>query len=238
MDVFAISDLHLAYGIDKPMDVFGEKWRNYMVRLKEAWQTTVSEDDYVIIPGDISWATYLDQAVEDFRFINSMPGRKIISKGNHDYWWTTMNKLEKFLLEHEFSTISFMHNNSVRVGETVVCGTRGWKCPGDDGFNGEDKKIFERELSRLELSLKSALTSLGNEIIITAMHYPPFNQGGGLSEFVEIMRKYGVKKCLYGHLHGNGFKNAVTGVINGIEFHLVSSDYLGFRPLKLEFQKN
>lgn len=233
MSLYAISDLHLAYGINKPMDVFGDRWSNYMERLKEEWQGTVLEDDYVIIPGDISWATYLEQAVDDFKFIDSLPGKKIISKGNHDYWWTTMSKLEKFLKEYEFTTISFMHNNSIKVNGTVICGTRGWKCPGDEEFGSEDRKIFERECQRLELSLKTALTYTGNENIITAMHYPPFNQKGELTRFVEIMGKYGVSKCLYGHLHGHGFKNAVTGLVNGIEFHLVSADYLAFKPLKL-----
>lgn len=233
MAVFAISDLHLAYSIDKPMDIFGPRWSNYMVRIKDNWENTVNSKDHVIVPGDISWATYLDQAIDDFKFIEALPGRKIISKGNHDYWWTTMNKLEKFLLEHGFETISFMHNNSINVDEFTVCGTRGWKCPGDEDFCPEDKKIYERELQRLELSLKSAKASRETGHIIAAMHYPPFNPGGEPSDFVEIMGKYDVKRCLYGHLHGNSFKGAVTGEVAGIEFNLVSADYLNFMPYKL-----
>ncbi|HHV30281.1 metallophosphoesterase [Acetivibrio mesophilus] len=233
MAVFAISDLHLAYGIDKPMDIFGDRWSNYMQRIKDNWERTVGVDDYVIVPGDISWATYLEQAVEDFKFIEALPGRKIISKGNHDYWWTTMSKLQKFLLEHDFKTISFMHNNSLRVDEFVICGTRGWKCPGDDEFGAEDRKIYDRELNRLDLSLKSALDLSEGGSIIVAMHYPPFNPTGDPSDFVEIMRKYNVKMCIYGHLHGNSFKGAVTGLVEDIEFKLVSADYLNFEPLRL-----
>ncbi len=126
MAVYAISDLHLALSVDKPMDVFGARWSNYMERLRENWTATVGENDHVLIPGDISWATYLDQAYEDFRFINELPGKKIISKGNHDYWWTTKSKLDKFLDENGFHSIRFLHNNSYIVENLAVCGTRGW----------------------------------------------------------------------------------------------------------------
>ncbi|HOQ37243.1 MAG TPA: metallophosphoesterase [Acetivibrio sp.] len=233
MAIFAISDLHLAYGIDKPMDVFGDRWTNYMQRLKDNWEATVGSDDCVIVPGDISWATYIEQAVDDFMFIEALPGKKIISKGNHDYWWTTMSKLSKFLAEHDLKTISFMHNNSLIVEDYIICGCRGWKCPGDDDFTQEDKKIYERELLRLELSLKSIPALKEPSKIIVAMHYPPFNPEGKPSEFVEIMRKYGVVKCLYGHLHGNSYKGAVIGEFQGIEFNLVSADYLSFVPLRV-----
>ncbi len=233
MSIFAISDLHLAISIDKPMDIFGERWYNYMERLEQNWLETVGENDYVIIPGDISWATYLEQAYEDFRFIEKMPGRKIISKGNHDYWWTTVSKLNKFLCVNEFKSISFMHNNSFEIEEVTLCGTRGWKCPGDDGFDEEDRKIFDRELQRLELSLKSTTQNLKDRCIIVAMHYPPFNSKKEPSQFVEIMGKYNVKKCIYGHLHGAGFKSSVVGDVNGIKFELVSADYLNFKPLIL-----
>ncbi|HOQ00279.1 MAG TPA: metallophosphoesterase [Acetivibrio clariflavus] len=233
MSIFAISDLHLALSIDKPMDIFGERWYNYMDRLRQNWIKVVKDEDYIIIPGDISWATYLEQAYEDFNFIESLPGKKIISKGNHDYWWTTLSKLNKFLDANNFKTISFMHNNSYYIEGNTICGTRGWKCPGDDEFNKEDEKIYERELHRLELSLKSFSSGTTTENVIVAMHYPPFNAKKEPSEFVEIMRKYNVRKCLYGHLHGAGFKSAVTGEFDGIEFNLVSADFLNFEPLKL-----
>jgi predicted phosphohydrolase len=216
------------------MDVFGEKWSNYMERLKDNWEQTVDREDFVVIPGDISWATYLEQAVEDFKFIEALPGKKSISKGNHDYWWTTMSKLEKFLSQYNFQSIGFMHNNSFKLGNLSVCGTRGWKCPGDDDFSQEDKKIYDRELQRLELSLKSTVSSSDGSTIMVAMHYPPFSPKGETSEFVEIMRKYDVKKCIYGHLHGGSTKNAVVGYKSGIEFNLVSSDFLSFMPLMLE----
>lgn len=232
MAIYAISDLHLALSIDKPMDVFGSRWNNYMQRLETCWQQNVSHEDHVIIPGDISWATYLDQAFDDFKFIESLPGIKIISKGNHDYWWTTHNKLEHFVLGNGFSTIKFMHNNSFKFENVIVCGTRGWICPGNDDFGAEDRKIFNRELQRLELSLKSAVKEEECSIIV-AMHYPPFNAKRQPAEFVDIMCKYNVCKCVYGHLHGDSFKNAVEGMIQGIDFKLVSADYLGFKPLRL-----
>lgn len=233
MSLYAISDLHLALSVDKPMDIFGDRWKNYMEKIKTLWEQTVSCDDYVVLPGDISWATYLEQAYNDFSFIDNLPGRKIISKGNHDYWWTTMNKLQKFLNDNGFTTINFMHNNSFMLNGAVLCGTRGWKCPGDTDFSCEDQKIFNRELQRLELSLKSVQNE-NNENIIVALHYPPFDPKGQPSEFVEIMRKYNVKICLYGHLHGESFRNAVCGQIMGIDFKLISADYLNFRPIKID----
>ncbi|MCX7748685.1 MAG: metallophosphoesterase [Clostridia bacterium] len=233
MKIYAISDLHLAIGINKPMDIFGEKWSNYMERIKKHWEETVEDEDVVIIPGDISWATYLEQAVKDFAFIEALPGKKIISKGNHDYWWTTMNKLDQFLFGNNFPTIRFLHNNSFQLGKNVLCGARGWKSPGDDDFDGEDRKIYQRELQRLELSLKSAVEITKEREIIVALHYPPFNSKKEPSGFVEIMRKYPVRLCIYGHLHGEGFKNAVTGEYEGIEFIFVSADYLKFKPQKL-----
>lgn len=233
MAVYAISDLHLSYGVDKPMDIFGERWNNYMERLKENWEKIVEEDDYILIPGDISWATYLEQAVKDFEFIDNLPGRKIISKGNHDYWWTTMSKLNEFLDKNNFKTIEFIHNNSYNIQDFIVCGARGWKCPGDDGFSQKDKKIYERELNRLELSLSKAGYGTNGGEIIVMIHYPPFNSSKEPSEFVEIMREYSVKKCFYGHLHGGSFSGAVEGKVEGIEFKLVSSDYLNFVPFNI-----
>lgn len=232
MAIYAISDLHLSIGINKPMDIFGSRWTNYMDRLKTEWESTVGQDDHVIIPGDISWATYLDQAVADFRFINELPGFKYISKGNHDYWWTTLSKLKKFLDVNGFDSISFVHNNSFKIGDTVICGTRGWILPGSEDFGAEDEKFYERELIRLELSLKSAAAQ-GGERILAALHYPPFNQKAEVSGFIEAMSRYGVNTCIYGHLHGDSFKKAVEGEVEGISFRLVSADYLYFKPIKL-----
>ncbi|RCX13542.1 hypothetical protein DFR58_11782 [Anaerobacterium chartisolvens] len=232
MAVFAISDLHLALSIDKPMDIFGARWENYMQKLEQEWRDSVSPEDWVIVPGDISWATYLEQAVADFEFIESLPGTKIISKGNHDYWWTTMNKLEKFIGDKGFSSIRFMHNNSFRLGNMLVCGTRGWKCPGDNDFGAEDVKIYQRELQRLELSLKS-IDIKGEDEITVALHYPPFNARQEPTDFVSLMEAHNVNTCLYGHLHGESCRNAVTGYVRGIHFRFISADYLGFKPLKI-----
>lgn len=232
MAIYAISDLHLALSIDKPMDVFGDRWTNYMEKLKTSWIKTVSPEDYIIIPGDISWATYLEEAVEDFKYIDTLPGKKIISKGNHDYWWTTNSKLEKFKAGNNFNTISFMHNNCFKMENIILCGTRGWKCPGDTDFGSDDQKIYNRELQRLELSLNSAEKE-SEGILVAALHYPPFNSQKQPSGFVEIMKNYGVKTCIYGHLHSHGFKSAVQGEIEGINFILVSADYLDFKPLRL-----
>lgn len=232
MAIFAISDLHLALSVDKPMDIFGDRWAGYMDRIKAGWESTVGADDYVVIPGDVSWATYIDQAVLDFSFIESLPGRKIISKGNHDYWWTTKSKMQKFVENNGFFSISFMQNNSFDLGKAILCGTRGWKCPGDDDFSQEDRKIFNRELQRLELSLKSA-DEKGCSQILVALHYPPFNSNREPSELVALMKDYNVKLCVYGHLHGESFRNAVIGDFQGIEFRLVSADYLDFRPMVL-----
>lgn len=243
MALYSISDLHLALGADKPMDIFGYRWQNYMERLEKNWRETIGMDDVVIIPGDISWATYLEHALQDLRFIEALPGRKIISKGNHDYWWTTASKLEHFKDSNQLDSIRFMHNNSFPFKEALLCGTRGWKCPGEEDFSPEDMKIFKRELIRLELSLKSAgcveagqaghVADQGRPIVV-AMHYPPFGPGGEPSEFVELMKGYGVKLCIYGHLHGYGHRNAVEGELMGVTFRLVSADYLDFTPVRLD----
>jgi len=232
MAIYAISDLHLALSVDKPMDVFGSRWADYMSRLKQSWENTVKDGDTVIIPGDISWATYIEQAVADFEFIEKLPGKKIISKGNHDYWWTTMGKLDKFLDSNGFSTIKFMHNNSYIMENSILCGTRGWKCPGEDDFSSEDEKIYKRELIRLELSLKTVPENL-RENVIVALHYPPFNSDGKPSGFVDMIRNYGVKICIYGHLHGAKTSRAVEGLIENTQYILVSADHLGFVPLQL-----
>lgn len=241
MKVFAISDLHLALGIDKPMDVFGEKWKNYMDKIKTSWQQVVLSEDYVIIPGDISWATYINEAYKDFEYIENLPGKKIILKGNHDYWWTTTRKLEIYLAQNNFKTISFLHNNHYIIGEYAICGTRGWKCPGDDDFKKEDEKIYAREVQRLELSLDSYIKSADYEAskeIVVALHYMPFNIKKGRSEFVELMQKYNVKLCIYGHLHGDGAKNSVNGMFEGIEYRLVAADYLNFKPVIISTRGN
>ena len=231
MDIYAISDLHLALSVDKPMDIFGGKWDNYMDKLKNNWNNLVCDEDYVLIPGDISWATYLQDAKLDFDFINNLNGNKIISKGNHDYWWTTMNKLEKYISENGFNSIKFLNNNSTRIGDIVVCATRGWKCPSEEDFTKEDEKIYNREVVRLRLSLESVKDEDCEKYVM--IHFPPFNGKKEMNELIELMNEHEVKNCLYGHLHGKAFENAFYGELYGINFDLVSADYLEFCPKKL-----
>ena len=230
MALFTIADLHLPLGIDKPMDIFGDKWKNYVERLADNWQTNVGTEDIVVIPGDFSWATYIEQAYKDFEFLNKLNGRKIILKGNHDYWWTTMNKLKKYLVDNEFKTIDFLHNNSFIYKNISICGTRGWMHPKWDNITSEDKKIFDREIGRLILSLNSI--SKQSEIYVFT-HFPPLSDKCESNAFTDTLEQYGVKKCLYGHLHSYSHKYAVNKVVRGVEYRLVSGDYLGFKPVKL-----
>lgn len=236
MAIYAISDLHLALGVDKPMDVFGGRWEGYMEKLKMNWLKEVGEDDSVIIPGDISWAMYLKESLADFSFLQNLPGKKYISKGNHDYWWTTLNKLKLFVSENNFSSIHFLHNNHFNDQGIAICGTRGWVCPEDEGFSAEDEKVYNREIQRLEISLLSAKNS-GEENIIVAMHYPPFNHKHQNSRFVEIMERYNVKYCVYGHLHGEGRRHAFEGKLGEINYKLISADHLAFKPLRIDPEK-
>lgn len=230
MALYTIADLHLPLGIDKPMDIFGKAWENYVERLAYNWQSKVRADDTVVLAGDFSWATYLEQSVRDFEYLNKLNGRKILLKGNHDYWWTTMNKLKEFTAENGFENISFLQNNAFMYEDIAICGTRGWIHPAWDNFGEDDRKIFDREVQRLELSLKSAGDC--HEIYVFT-HYPPMSAAREANEFTEMMKKYSVKKCIYGHLHAASHRNAVEGLVDGIEYKLVSGDYIGFDPIKL-----
>ncbi len=233
MALYTISDLHLAFGVEKPMDIFGPEWNNYMQKIKVNWCDNVKKDDYVIIAGDISWATYLEQAHKDFEFINSLPGTKIIIKGNHDYWWETSSKLKFFINQNNFHTINFLQNNSFLYNGTAICGTRGWICPNQDEFTVKDEKIYNRELVRLDLSIQSAI-KLGYEDIIVALHYPPVNKKKDMSSgFVKILKEYNVNRCIYGHLHSEGRENALEGLHEGILFNLTSCDHINFTPIKI-----
>lgn len=230
MALYTISDLHLPLGIDKPMDIFGGRWENYVEKLREGWQQSVTEEDTVVLPGDFSWATYLHQAERDFEFLHSLNGKKILLKGNHDYWWTTQTKMKQYMAEKQLDDISILQNNSYTVGRTAVCGTRGWGCVSTVAAAGEDKKILNREIQRFELSLRAARDF---DEIIAFFHYPPIAADCTENEFTHLMRDYGVKKCVYGHIHGRGSENALRGFIGGVEYLLVSCDYLLFSPLKL-----
>lgn len=219
----------MSFGADKPMDVFGGKWENYTEKLYENWQKTVSRDDLVIIPGDVSWATYIEETYADFKFINELNGNKVIIKGNHDYWWTTLRKMEKFLAENKFSTIKIIHNTAIGYEDTAICGTRGWSMQ-ECGNAEESEKILSRERQRLILSLEAA-RKLKKDRIIVGMHYPPADKNNPKSCFTEIMRNYGVDCCVYGHLHSFAHANAAEGVCDGVNLKLVAGDYVNFTPI-------
>jgi hypothetical protein len=230
MKIFAIADLHFDGKKEKPMNIFGDNWINHEEKIVENWKASVENDDLVLIPGDISWAVKLDEAVDDLRKIDSLPGVKIIGKGNHDYWWSTSSKLNKLGLK----SIRFLKNNSYEYGNVVICGTRGWESTEsteetEDKF---DKKIFLREINRLRMSLESARKS--KKIIIVMLHYPPFDNNGLPNEFFEIAKSYKSDICIYGHLHGEeGHKNIKEGMFDNVSVHCVSSDYMDFKPKRI-----
>ena len=232
MAIYAISDLHLSFGENKPMDVFGKTWENHAEKIKANWLSKVTDNDLVLLPGDFSWATYLENTYDDFKYLNDMPGKKILLKGNHDYWWTSLKKMREYLEQNSFKNIDFLHNNSYEFDNSIIVGTRGWQ----DENSTEDKKIIKREILRLELSIKDGINKYGSEKeIIVCMHYPPFNKFEELEfSYINVMKKYGIKKCIYGHLHGEqSHKEAKEGLIEGIDFKLVSSDYTGFDLVRI-----
>lgn len=229
MSIYALGDLHLSFDerVEKPMDIFGPAWVNHTDKLEENWRRLVGPADTVIIAGDISWGLKLDETMADFDWIHGLPGKKVITKGNHDLWWGSISKLNKL-----YDDITFLQNHCylLEEGKTAICGSRGWICPGTEGFDEHDNKIFERERLRLRMSLEEAKAA-GAETIIGVLHYPPTNDKMQSSEFTEIMSEFGVKTCVYGHLHGkDSFKNGIKGVLNGVEYKLVSLDYLDGVP--------
>ncbi len=227
MALYAIADLHLSLSSDKPMDVFGGAWVGYVDKLRQGL-SVIGPDDTTVLPGDLSWALSLSEAEADFSFINAIPGRKIIVKGNHDYWWSTAKKFDTFCAEHGFENMHVLNNNCYFYGDTALCGTRGWFFEEDKG--GEhDEKVFRRELGRLETSLKAA----GESEKLCFLHYPPKYRGYECREILDILARYGVKECYYGHLHGSSHRLAVQGDGMGLNLHMVSADYLDFRPLKI-----
>ena len=227
MAIYAIADLHLSFAENKPMDIFGVNWTKHEEKIEENWKNVVSENDLVLLPGDFSWAMALENTLLDFKFLNKLPGKKILLKGNHDYWWATVSKTKKFLESNNIENIDFLYNNSFLFDNTIICGTRGWTEQEKDA-----DKIIKRENARLENSLRKGTEQFGDKKdIIVCMHYPPFTSN---NEFLDTMKKYNVKKCIYGHLHGTEAQNlAKQGIIQGIEFKLVSSDYLGFKLVKV-----
>ena len=234
MSIYAISDLHLDLGIPtKNMNVFGSQWENYVERL-DAFCSKLTKNDILLIPGDISWATYVQESLPDFAMLEKWDAMKLISKGNHDYWWTTASKLEAFREEHKLESIRFLHNSFYPYEDIAICANRGWLIPGMQGFGADDQKIYARELIRLELSLKAAQEA-GYERKIVMTHYPPALSSSQPDEnILSLLKKYGVELCVYGHLHGKKQGDDVlSGIVEGISFYMVSSDYLQFKPLHI-----
>ena len=234
MSIYVIGDLHLSFNTQKPMDIFGENWTGHEEKIKRDWLQKVKDEDLVVLPGDFSWETYLENTKKDFEYLNSLPGKKILLKGNHDYWWTTITSMRKFLKENNFENIDFLYNNSYEFENKILCGTRGWSITDEE----TNEKLINRELIRLELSLQDGVNKYGTDKeIIVFMHYPPITKAkiitGQEAKFVEMMRKYKVKRCFYGHLHGTSIADAVEGNIEGIELKLVSADGLDFELQKI-----
>lgn len=234
MAIYAIADLHLSFLEHKPMDIFGDNWENHAEKIKNNWIEKVKEDDYVVLPGDFSWEMYLKDTKLDFEYLNSLPGNKILLKGNHDYWWTTLTKMNEFIKSNCFKNIHFLYNNSYLVENTIIVGARGWNLLDTEN----DSKMIKRENARLELSIKHGLKEYGNDKeIIAFMHYPPINKNdvlnGEKSEFIKTLDKYNIHRCYYGHLHGPSHKDAIEGIVDGIEYKLISADYLDFNLVKI-----
>ncbi len=227
MALYAIGDLHLCLGAYKPMDVFGGAWVGYMDKLHNGL-SVIREEDTTVLLGDLSWALDLSGAKEDFQWISRIPGRKIILKGNHDYWWSTAAKFNRFCQENSFKDLHVLNNNCFTYGDYAICGTRGWFY--EEERSGEhDEKVFKRELQRLEVSLKAA----GELPKLVFLHYPPRYKGYECDEILELLRRYEVRRCFYGHLHGPSHKLAMEGQWDGVEFRLVAADYLDFKPYKV-----
>lgn len=227
MALYTLGDTHLSLSVNKPMDVFGGVWQGYLDKLAERF-SILRPEDTLVIPGDISWGMSLEQAEADFAWLDAWPGTKILLKGNHDYWWNTAAKMERFFREHELTTMEILHNNCKFYGELALCGTRGWFYELDNqGTHNE--KVLLREIGRLESSLKAA----GEHEKLVFLHYPPLYQGYRCPEILRLLKEYGVKLCCYGHLHGASHRRAIEGMWDGTEFSLVSADYLKFVPKKI-----
>lgn len=227
MALYAIGDLHLCLGAPKPMDIFGGAWVGYMEKLKEG-MSVIGPEDTTVLLGDLSWALDLPSSAADFEWINSIPGRKIILKGNHDYWWSTAAKFNKFCQENGFENLYLLNNNCYEYGDYAICGTRGWFFE-EERSGQHDEKVFKRELIRLEASLKTA----GEKTKYVFLHYPPRYKGYECGEILALLEKYDVKRCFYGHLHGGSHKLAMEGLWDGVDFKLCAADYLGFKPFKV-----
>ena len=226
MAIYTIGDLHLSLGCEKPMDIF-PGWQGYMEKLEHHWNTLVRPEDTVVLAGDTSWAMKLEDTAADFSFLQRLPGQKLLLKGNHDYWWTTVKKMERFLQENGFDSLHILHNNSILAEGLAVCGTRSWMF---DVGEPHDEKVMNRELGRLRASLEAAPEGAGR---VAFLHYPPVYPNANAQQVIDLLKEYNVKRCFYGHLHGNAIRFAVQGMVDGIEYRLISADALAFCPYKI-----
>ena len=232
MSIYVIGDLHLSFGMNKPMDIFGVNWEDHYKKIENDWLNKVNDNDLVVLPGDFSWAMDLDDTIEDFKYLSKLPGKKLLLKGNHDYWWGTLKKMKEFMKANNFRDIDFIQNNSFLFDDKIIVGTRGWIYDN----KSENIKILKREKIRLEMSFNDAIHKYGNDKeIIVFMHYPPFGKEIVPLEYdlKEVLKNYNVKKCFYGHLHGESCLDATQGDIDNITYKLISSDYLDFKLYKV-----
>jgi len=225
MAIFAIGDLHLSLGASKPMDVF-PGWEGYVGRVESSWRRLIAPQDTVVLAGDTSWAMKLEDTARDFGFLQSLPGQKVLLKGNHDYWWTTLNKMNVYLQQSGFDSLHILHNSAYFAEGRALCGTRSWML---DAEEPHDEKVLNREIGRLRASLQAA----GDSEKIVFLHYPPVYPGASVPEVTALLHEYGVKQCFYGHLHGQSLRFAVQGEVDGIRYKLISADGLGFCPYRV-----
>ncbi len=236
MALFAIADPHLAHGLDKPMTIFGTHWHDHATRLRQNWLTIVGPSDTVLIPGDISWAMQLEQVLPDLQFLHDLPGTKILSRGNHDYWWTSLSKLESFCRQHDLTSLQFLRNNALLVEDRfIVCGTRGWLLPDDAAYTRADEKIYLREVGRLRLSLESARQLDRPDCpLIACLHFPPFGRDRRPTRLTELLGTFHVSHCVYGHIHTDLPAYSEPDILlDGVRYTLAAADRISFKPLRL-----
>ena len=217
MALYAMGDLHLSLNSDKSMDIFGDDWHDYVNRIREGF-APLCDDDVTVLCGDLSWGMSLEESLLDFQFINALPGKKILLKGNHDYWWNTASKMKRFFAENGLDTMEILHNNCLFYGDIALCGTRGWFYELDNQGTHDEKVL---------------LRAAGEREKLCFLHYPPIYQGYECPEILRLLKEYGAKACYYGHLHGASHRRAIEGTRNGTLFSLVAGDFLGFVPKKI-----
>ncbi len=220
MAIFIIGDLHLSFSVDKPMHVFGEHWRDHHIKIKNDWLSKVREEDTVILAGDTSWGMRLEEADADIKWISELTGRKILLKGNHDYWWTSLNKMK-----NRYPCFEFLYNNSIEIEGYTFVGTRGWSYANTDPKDSDERRIFNREVQRLKNSLATAPKDSEK---VCVLHYPPFNMNSEKTEMNRVIEEAGIKMCYFGHIHNN-FDKIPQGLIDGVTYRMISADYVDFK---------